>query len=583
MIVLLSVSSLWAQQIGGTLGAAGIRGRLPVRVAGRVFFVVPVTELPSDLQARLKGNVAFAVVDEQGRIPKDKEVIFKALVAHHVARVLLDGPKPGWDVSKADSEAGVFEYAANVIRDILIRQGVADLLSEAASVGARWLVIGGLAGAGTPLPLYAPRDAVEAVVGQLLGNPKNAARLLISLDLARAERKLREGAQVLRSVQGYPLDSEVASKLNDILMLDWPLGNAAASARLAIAGSVPDQLVEPVKAALKEFLSLLREASDPNVSFAGEYGTVALKFFGLVRQVEGWNAYEHERRRIIDSWKRHLDTDREMAEALYSAAQQSESSEWRTSPQGAFRPKLLWQRKFKDFPVWAVAISPDGRLLAVAGGSEYLIDKEGGVHLVRTTDGALLKFLSLGEGNYASDVAFSPDGKLLAVKIGGGGASLWRVDNGSLLQKKGSYENLLSFLGIARPNFSPDGKLVAEVEDVVIEDAPDCGGLVKVQHKMVVQWVEDGRVAWDFATGFECESPDAPPSSRSAAVFSPDGSLLALAGWDGIIRIWSVKDRELVGTLKMPGVYSLAFSKDGKLLAAGALMEEVKLWRVKEE
>jgi WD40 repeat protein len=100
---------------------------------------------------------------------------------------------------------------------------------------------------------------------------------------------------------------------------------------------------------------------------------------------------------------------------------------------------------------------------------------------------------------------------------------------------------------------------------------------------MVVQWVEDGRVAWDFATGFECESPDAPPSSRSAAVFSPDGSLLALAGWDGIIRIWSVKDRELVGTLKMPGVYSLAFSKDGKLLAAGALMEEVKLWRVKEE
>jgi hypothetical protein len=73
-------------------------------------------------------------------------------------------------------------------------------------------------------------------------------------------------------------------------------------ARLAIAGSVPDQLVEPVKAALKEFLSLLREASDPNVSFAGEYGTVALKFFRLVRQVEGWNAYENERRRIIDSW-----------------------------------------------------------------------------------------------------------------------------------------------------------------------------------------------------------------------------------------------------------------------------------------
>jgi WD40 repeat protein len=388
-------------------------------------------------------------------------------------------------------------------------------------------------------------------------------RLLISLDLARAERKLREGAQVLRSVQGYPLDSEVASKLNDILMLDWPLGNAAASARLAIAGSVPDQLVEPVKAALKEFLSLFREASDPNVSFAGEYGTVALRFF----------------------WKRHLDTDREMAEALYSAAQQSESSEWRTSPQGAFRPNLLWQRKFKDFPIWDVAISPDGRFLAVAGGSEYLIDKEGGVRLVRATDGALLKFLSLGKGTYASRVAFSPDGTLLAVEKRRHEVSLWRVDNGSLVRKKVSQKDLESFLRVSRSNVSPDGKLVAEVQDVVIEDAPECGGLLKIQQKMVVRWVEDGRRVWDFATKFQCESPGAPPSSRSAAVFSPDGSLLALAGRDGVIRIWSVKDRKLVGTLEMPAVYSLAFSNDGKLLAAGALTVpgEVRLWRVEEK
>jgi WD40 repeat protein len=461
-------------------------------------------------------------------------------------------------------------------------------------VGARWLVIGGLAGAGTPLPLYAPRDAVEAVVGQLLGNPKNVARLLISLDLARAERKLREGAQVLRSVQGYPLDSEVASKLNDILMLDWPLGNAAASARLAIAGSVPDQLLEPVKAALKEFLSLLREASDPNVSFAGEYGTVALKFFGLVRRVEGWNAYENERRKIIDNWINLLLGYLEMAEAIYSVAEtaaetaspsgKSESSEQRT-PQGDFQAKLLWQRKFEDFPIWDVAISPDGRFLAVAGGSEYLIDKEGGFRLVRATDGALLKFLSLGEGNYASRVAFSPDGKLLAVEKGHHEVSLWRVDSGSLVRKKGSQKDLESFLGIGRSNVSPDGKFVAELQDVVIEDAPDCGGLVKVQQKMVVRWAKDGSVAWDFATGFECESPDAPPSPRSAAVFSPDGSLLAMAGRDGIIRIWSVKDRKLVGTLKMPAVYSLAFSKDGKLLAAGALTVpgEVRLWRVEQK
>jgi WD40 repeat protein len=223
--------------------------------------------------------------------------------------------------------------------------------------------------------------------------------------------------------------------------------------------------------------------------------------------------------------------------------------------------------------------------LAVAGGSEYLIDKEGGVRLVRATDGALLKFLSLGKGNYASRVAFSPDGKLLAVEKGHHEVSLWRVDSGSLVQKEGSKKDLESFLGIGRSNVSPDGKLVAEVEDVVIEDAPECGGLLKVQQKMVVRWAQDGRRVWDFATGFKCESPDAPPSSHSSAVFSPDGSLLALAAMDGIIRIWSVEEGKLVGTLKMPAGYSLAFSKDGKLLAAGALTVpgEVWPWRVEEK
>jgi len=269
--------------------------------------------------------------------------------------------------------------------------------------------------------------------------------------------------------------------------------------------------------------------------------------------------------------------------AIYLVAKGKEGA-WQKNARQAYQFELLWQRRFEDFPIWDVAISPEGRLLAVAGGSEYLIDKLGGVHLVRATDGASLKFLSLGKGNYVSRVAFSPDGTLLALESADHEVSLWRVDSGSLVQKKGSKKDLESFLSISRSSVSPDGKLVAKVEDVVIEDAPECGGLLKIQQKMVVRWVEDGRVAWEFAGKFQCESPDAPPSSHSSAVFSPDGSLLALAGRDGIIRIWSVKDRKLVGTLKMPAVYSLAFSKDGKLLAAGALTVpgEVRLWRVEK-
>jgi len=895
-----------------------IKERLPVKVGDKVVFVVPVAELPSDLQERLKGKAAFAVVDEQGKIPKDKMVIFKALVAWHVARNLLDSPESGWDVNNAKKWANSFEDRADKLGRILVQQGIADLLTEAGNLGARWLVIGGLAGAGVPISV--PRTAIKAALDQFLLNPKNVMRALLSADLAVAVKQMKKAAALLRSIQGYPLDSDVALRLFEVDALDAPLGSEAALARLKIAGEVPEQLLEPFIDALKEGERLLRETAEPMVAFVGEWVSVTDKLVGLLRQVEGWNAYENERRKIIDNLINLLRWYLETAENIYSVAETAEvigqepqsltlsssakreegtqafaegqeakplakpliafvrankplyypdaksdiwtvradgtdlkqlttsgrcaypswtpdgrqivfiannqvwimnadgtgkrqltqlkgwkcawptvspdgkkilftasrevsegeeietvrlmnidgsglqtllsertedytafsaptfspdgssilyvehgsgtgeaslnlfslrdkrkqilygngkqksfydcynpafspdgkqiacvaacwvekdgmlntkrsgivvmnrdgsqprlifvcpvewnlsssrpvwsadgqelvfateeglwildlktrqkrmvlrmegvmmpawqpvhsaaesatpsvKSESQTLPQGAFQAKLLWQRKFKDFPIWDVAISPDGRFLAVAGGSEYLIDKEGGVYLVRAADGASLKFLSLGKGNYASWVAFSPDGKLLAVTKGHHEVSLWRVDNGSLVRKKVSQKDLESFLSIGHSNVSPDGKLVAEVEDVVIEDAPECGGLLKVQQKMVVRWVKDGRVAWDFATKFQCESPDTPPSSCSAAVFSPDGRLLALAGMDGIIRIWSVKDRKLVGTLKMPAVYSLAFSKDGKLLAAGALTipGEVRLWRVKEE
>jgi hypothetical protein len=107
-----------------------IKEKLPVKVGDKVVFVVPVAELPSDLQERLKGKAAFVVVDEQGRIPKDKMVIFKALVAWHVARTLLDGPEPGLDVNNAKKWANSFEDRADKLGRILVQQGIADLLTE---------------------------------------------------------------------------------------------------------------------------------------------------------------------------------------------------------------------------------------------------------------------------------------------------------------------------------------------------------------------------------------------------------------------------------------------------------------------
>jgi Tol biopolymer transport system component len=76
-------------------------------------------------------------------------------------------------------------------------------------------------------------------------------------------------------------------------------------------------------------------------------------------------------------------------------------------------------------------------------------------------------------------------------------------------------------------------------------------------------------------------SLDAHAADVNGLAFRPDGGMLATAGDDREVRLWTVPSGRLSGLLRHPErVYGVAFSPDGKQLATGCDDGRVRLWSV---
>ncbi len=64
--------------------------------------------------------------------------------------------------------------------------------------------------------------------------------------------------------------------------------------------------------------------------------------------------------------------------------------------------------------------------------------------------------------------------------------------------------------------------------------------------------------------------------------FSPDGSHLATASGDAIVRLWDTASGKLLATLTghEDRVVHVAFSPDGKRLATASFDQTARLWRI---
>ncbi len=201
-------------------------------------------------------------------------------------------------------------------------------------------------------------------------------------------------------------------------------------------------------------------------------------------------------------------------------------------------------------PIFAVAYSPDGKLLVIV---EY--------NTLRLFDASTRKELRSWDGPKdiaIKSVAFAPDSKTLATVGDNSRFHLWEVATGQLIREIAGFDSGMQV------SFSADGKLLAAIgaESKWAEDK----GFDKGSERVAVR-------LWETATGKELKGISDELAQGTCVAFSPDGQFLSWGASNGTIHVRKVTGGE-VFTLpdkQVPTnhVYSIAISPDSKLLAVG--------------
>lgn len=248
--------------------------------------------------------------------------------------------------------------------------------------------------------------------------------------------------------------------------------------------------------------------------------------------------------------------------------------------------------------VFAVAFSPNGRLLAT-GGDDHM------VRLWDVSDPAHPRPLGqplVGHANTVFAVAFSPTGNLLASAGADRTVRLWDLTDPAHPIAIG--KPLVGHTGyIYSLAFSADGTSLAsaDADDTVrVWNLPATLLIGHTDRVLGVAFSPDGRLLasagvddsvrlWDISNPARPRPLGQPLIEHTGGVlhvsFSPNGTMLAAAGADGTVRLWDVTDpAHPVAVARLTGhrgrVETVAFSPNRRILATAGDDATVRLWDV---